>query len=192
MSDAPHSRRRSGLATNALAFAWGLAEATIFFILPDVLLTRLALRDPRSALRAGLSTLAGAVIGGTLLWFIVHENHDRTQVVLNTLDWIPGITRDLMVRTAQALHTHGFLALGTGALLGQPYKLFAVHAGAQEVALTTFLLASVAGTAVRIALTTTLAWLAGRVFAAKPLDFVLRLQLWLWMGLYAAYFALMR
>ena len=30
-----------------LAAFWGLAEATIFFIVPDILLTYLALKDPR-------------------------------------------------------------------------------------------------------------------------------------------------
>lgn len=49
------------------AFAWGLAEATFFFIVPDVFTTRLALQDFKRALISCIFTLAGALLGGVTL-----------------------------------------------------------------------------------------------------------------------------
>ncbi len=48
---------------------WGFAEATFFFIVPDVLLTLIALKNWRLATRACLWSLGGALIGG------VHHVH---------------------------------------------------------------------------------------------------------------------
>ena len=50
---------------NAIASLWGFAEATVFFIVPDVLLSWLALRSPKSGLIACLFALLGALIGGS-------------------------------------------------------------------------------------------------------------------------------
>jgi membrane protein YqaA with SNARE-associated domain len=50
------------------SFAWGLAESTFFFFVPDVVLTFSALRNYRMALRAAVAALAGALIGGTLMY----------------------------------------------------------------------------------------------------------------------------
>ena len=42
----------SGRAALGLAGVWGLAEATCCFLVPDVLLSRLALQRPRLAIAA--------------------------------------------------------------------------------------------------------------------------------------------
>lgn len=183
---------RPRVLTPALALAWGLAEATVFFILPDAWLTRVALRDFRRALAVSLWACAGALIGATALWALAHSNHDHTQMLLNTADRLPGISRDHMVRSAQALHAHGMVAVGAGALLGQPYKLFAIHAGAQDLALAPFLAISALAILARLGCGCTIAWLASRALGEKRIDLALRLHAWLWMGAYAAYFALVR
>lgn len=60
----------------ALVFLWGLAEATLFFIVPDVLLSLLALKDRRRAWIA--SGYAGALLGGGMMYF--WAAHDAAQV----------------------------------------------------------------------------------------------------------------
>jgi hypothetical protein len=47
------------------AAVWGLAEATLFFVVPDVLLTWLAAFRPRVACKAVVACLAGALAGGS-------------------------------------------------------------------------------------------------------------------------------
>ena len=193
MTSASHPYTAPGpkpsLSAHVIAFAWGLAESTVFFIVPDVLLTRLALSDFRRALVAGLWAVAGALLGGTALWFAAR--HDATQFFLNAFDWLPGISRGLIVRTAQALDTHGLTALATGALSGQPYKLYAVHAGAQGIPLTGFLIVSAVARFVRFTLTATVAWLAGRVLRHLPEASRLRLHLYCWLIFYSCYFVVM-
>lgn len=184
------SPRSASLSTHLLAAAWGFAEATVFFIVPDVFLTRVALTDYRRALLAGLSTVAGALLGGTLLWFAA--SHGDMQTLLRAADWIPGISRDLIIRVAQALQTNGLIALFTGVLVGQPYKLYALHAGAQHLPLAPFLLVSLAARLARFTLTTTLAWLCRQALREKPTALKLRLHIYAWSIFYGIYFALMR
>jgi membrane protein YqaA with SNARE-associated domain len=196
MSDASHpylapgNVRAPSPIVHLLAFVWGLAESTVFFIVPDVLLTRLALRDFRSALITSLWAVAGALVGGTALWFAAR--HGSTQFLLNAFDWIPGISRELIVRTAQSLNAQGFTALFTGALTGQPYKLYAVHAGAQDVPLAAFLAVSAVARFARFLLTAGLVWLAGRALSQQTEAFRLRLHAYGWFAFYTTYFVVMR
>ena len=196
MSDASHpyfappTARAPSRLVHLLAFAWGLAESTFFFIVPDVLLTRVALRDFRASVIASLWAVAGALVGGTALWFAAR--HDATQFLLNAFDWIPGISRELIVRTAQSLNTHGLTAVAAGAVSGQPYKLFAVHAGAQNFPLLPFLAVSAAARFARFTLTSTVVWLAGRVLRHHTEAARLRLHGYGWFIFYTAYFVLTR
>jgi len=196
MSEASHPYHASAEVrapspvVHLLAFVWGLAESTVFFIVPDVLLTRLALRDFRRALLASLWAVAGALVGGTVLWFAAR--HGATQFLLNAFDWIPGISRDFIVRTAQSLDSRGFTALFTGALTGQPYKLYAVHAGAQNFSLAAFLAVSVVARFTRFLLTASLVWLAGRALSQQSEAFRLRLHAYGWFAFYTTYFVVMR
>ena len=50
------------------AMAWGFAEATFFFIIPDVFLTYIALKNWRQATRACFWALGGALIGGAVMY----------------------------------------------------------------------------------------------------------------------------
>jgi hypothetical protein len=52
---------------NGIAALWGLAEATLFFIVPDVWLTLITVWSPRKALIACLFALLGALAGGALM-----------------------------------------------------------------------------------------------------------------------------
>lgn len=190
MSDiAPTPPARSS-TLHVFAFAWGLAEATVFFIVPDVLLTRVALSDFRRAVFASLWAVGGALVGGTVLWFAAH--HGSTQFLLNAFDWIPGISRELIIRAAQSLNTHGLSALVTGALSGQPYKLYAVHAGAQNIPLGTFLAISALARFARFLLTATAVALIGRALSRFTAESRQRLHAYAWFAIYTVYFVLMR
>jgi len=184
------SSKSSAFFCACLPFIWGLADATFFFVVPDALLTHLALRDFRRALIAGLWATVGAVLGGTALWFAAREGH--TQVLLNAFDWIPGISRDLIVRTAQSLHLNGLSALATGAAIGQPLKIYAVHAGAQNIALAPFLAVAAASLLARFSLTMSAAWLLARALRNRPAAFLFRVHVYAWIGFYTSYFALVR
>lgn len=190
MSDTAPPPPAPSSAPHVLAFVWGLAEATVFFIVPDVLITRIALSDFRRAVLASLWAVGGALVGGTVLWSAAH--HGSTQFLLNAFDWIPGISRELIIRAAQSLDTHGLSALVTGALAGQPYKLYAVHAGAQNIPLGTFLAISALARFVRFFLTAIAVALISRALCRFTAESRQRLHAYAWFAFYTAYFVLMR
>ena len=70
MSAAPHADSSLlPLAAIAAAFAWSFAEATVFFIVADVLLTFIAVAmGLRVALLASLAAAIGAACGGMIMW----------------------------------------------------------------------------------------------------------------------------
>jgi membrane protein YqaA with SNARE-associated domain len=174
---------------HASAFLWGLAEATFFFIVPDVLLTRLALRDYRSAALACLWALAGALLGGFILWLAARQGW--TPFLPAGFDRIPGISPAMIAESAAALESQGWIALGQGVLSGRPYKLYAYHAGQLGAHPLGFLAASAVARLARFLATTTLAWGIGRALGSRSMRFRLGLHLAAWLLFYAMYFAAM-
>src|SRR5688572_10094117 len=125
----PVADRESWLERHAgpLALAWGFAEATLLFIVPDVLTTWIALRSGRRAWHACVWALAGALIGGSAMWLWGRHN---APAALHALDDIPAISPDMCDRVAQEIQQDGSVALLRGPIGGVPYKIYAVQAGA--------------------------------------------------------------
>jgi membrane protein YqaA with SNARE-associated domain len=123
-----------------IAFAWGFAEATFFFIVPDVCLTFIALASVRTAFEASFSALAGALAGGCAMYVYGHGSQESARSFLNR---IPGIKSSLLGSVRLQLQTRGLLAVLRGPLQGIPYKIYAVEWGALRGGFTGFLLASV-------------------------------------------------
>lgn len=174
-------------ASLALAFAWGFAEATFFFIVPDVLLTRFALRDLRRGLFGAVAATLGALLGATLLWWLAVRDIGP---VLRFIERLPGIPLSLVTATGQAVQENGASALWQGVLFGQPYKLFVAHAAAQGLGFSTFMLVSAAARLSRFAATTLLAAAAAR-FIASPSRRV-QMHILIWVAFYTVYFWRMR
>lgn len=107
------------------AFAWGVAEGTLFFVVPDVLLTWIALRDRRRALDACVAATAGAVFAGLGMAVLGHAHPHAMHA---WLERVPAVNAHLIDQARAALHRHGGQALIEGAFTGVPYKLFAGQA----------------------------------------------------------------
>jgi len=149
-----------------LALTWGFAEATFFFIVPDVLLTYLALKEPRTALRASLAALAGALAGGAAMYAWGSQSPDTARVFLIH---VPAIHESTLARVDLQLEARGLPALFLGPLGGIPYKIYAVEWGQRHGAMAGFLLTSVPARYLR--------FLAAVVVASLLRRFV---RAWLW------------
>ncbi len=125
---------------NFLAALWGFAEATLFFIVPDVLLSWLGLRDRRRALLASGYALVGALLGGVLMYDWGLRDLSGVRAVLALL---PGVDMGLLDLARHHLQQYGVIGLFKGALGGVPYKTYAIHAAAEGVSLFLFLAVSV-------------------------------------------------
>lgn len=141
------------------AFTWGLAEGTLFFVVPDVLLTWIALRDRRRALNACLTALAGALCAGALM-AVLGRAHPHAMHAW--LDRVPAVSPWLIDKARATMQQHGGVALIAGAFSGVPYKLFAGQALAAGLSLSALLVWTVPARLSRFVLLSLLANLAAR------------------------------
>ncbi len=182
------ARHRVGLWL--AGFLWGLAEATAFFVVPDVLLTFVAQRRGLlPALEVALFVVAGAALGGLAMWWI---GGAYPEAVTGFLDRIPAISR-AMIEAAGAAQAHDpFAALFAGAFSGVPYKVFAATAQAAGVSAPWFLLITIPARASRFALAIVATVVIDRV-AAKWLSSRARLCILaaFWVAFYAAFWVVM-
>ncbi len=164
------------------AVVWGFAEATLFFLVPDILLSLVALR-------ACLAAVGGALAGGLLMFWWGHTN---APAALVALDFLPAISPGMLAAVAQSLEQQGYLAMLWGPMSGTPYKIYAVQAGALGLSLPVFLLMTVSARLMRfLAVTLLVAFVARRLLAAWSPAAKFLLTLCLWCGFYILYFVAM-
>jgi hypothetical protein len=121
----PWPTRIAGTPGIALAFLWGFAEGTFFFVVPDVAISLAALIAPRKAWRHVLAAIAGAVIAGALLY--TWSSRDP-QSAHDAVARVPFVTAKMFTHVHTGYQTHGVTALLLGPLAGVPYKIYAVEA----------------------------------------------------------------
>ena len=172
------------------AALWGFAEATYFFLVPDVILSAIAIVDWRLALWACLAATAGALAGGALMYRLGRRDAVATRDFLLRL---PGIGPRMLERVSAEVGARGLVALALGPLSGTPYKLYAVECGLRGLPLASFLLVSVPARMARFLVVVLLAaWLAHGAFPDwSP---AVKLAAWLaaWCLFYAWYFRAVR
>lgn len=172
-----------------VALMWGFAEATLFFIIPDVWISILALESRETALLACGYAVAGALAGGTIMYRLGRLDPQKWNSLLSK---IPAIRIQDIHKVQSDLGTSGAKAVLFGPLFGIPYKLYAVNAHA-VISLAAFLLISVPARGIRfvfIALVTDFIsrnWLAGFSSSTR-----IGIILLLWAVVYAFYFSTRR
>jgi hypothetical protein len=111
------ARSTAALAASGL---WGYAEATRFFIVPDVLIGWTALHGMRHGIRSALAATAGAVLGGAAVHRDAPAQHAR-------LTEIPGISAPLVSDAAERFGRDRWAAVMRAPLDGIPYKVYAAR-----------------------------------------------------------------
>jgi len=171
------------------AAVWGVAEASLFFIVPDVILTYATVRHgARAGLKLAVVTATAAAVTGVAMWFWGRlDPVGARQIML----MVPAIGPDLFARTTREMAGFWPLNLTIGAVTGVPYKLYAVTAGALGVPVAWFAIASYVARFLRFAFSIGLT-----VAAVEALDHM-GLSRWRyhvltagWVILYAVYFTL--
>ena len=171
------------------ALVWGAAEATLFFIVPDVIITVVAVRHYRRAIGASLVATLGALCGGSLMF---GWGRLDPAGVLAILDHVPAVSTAMIDSVSHQLDQAGLWSLFTGPLTGTPYKIYAAQAGAAGIGLAPFLLVSVPARLLRFLLLATAAaairrWLL-RDWSQRQVD---GLAIGLWGVFYVVFLALM-
>jgi hypothetical protein len=174
---------------NTLAWFWGLAEATVFFIVPDVLISWLATESYQRAFVASLWVLCGALLGGSLLWILGQSNPDSLRALLVSL---PAIDDAMISKVRSQLDASGLVALFLGPLSGTPYKIYAVEAANLGYGLAIFLLISIPARLSRFLLVSVIAGTLGQLVRRKlSLRAAQVLHVVFWIAFYIWYFGVM-
>jgi len=127
---------------NLAAFAWGVAEGTLFFIVPDVLLSFIGLRrGAQPAFIACLAAAIGAALGGVVMYaWSAQDPAGVYDLVLH----VPAISGDMGEAARTAMAEQGwFAATLEGPLSRTPYKVYAVLAPQAGAPLWLFAAASI-------------------------------------------------
>ena len=128
-----------GLSGVITATVWGFAEGTLFFIVPDLLLTLTALFSIKRACLQAVAVTLGALIAGGLM-FTWSSNDPATAA--KAVAAVPLVTTEMPGSVQASYEDHGAGALLRGPLNGIPYKLYAIQAP-EHLSLSSFLLMSI-------------------------------------------------
>lgn len=141
-----------------IALLWGFAEATFFFLVPDVALTWIAFESRKRAYVASAVAAGGALAGGLILYFWAQSDPAAARAAM---DWVPAVSPAMIEKVNRQIHEWGLQAVFIGTMSGTPYKLYATQWGAMaketEGSLTTFVAISLAARLLRFSLLCTLA-----------------------------------
>ena len=121
------------------AALWGVAEGFLFFIVPDVLVSFLALRRGwREAMLTSLVAALGAIIGVFLMWQL-SVAAPKTAVAM--VEALPGITPEMITSFGMMLlHEPLLPSLLIASIVGVPIKIAAMMGHYLDLSLIEFLL----------------------------------------------------
>jgi hypothetical protein len=178
-------------ALDIAAFIWGVAEATLFFFVPDVLLSYIGLkRGVNAAARASVIAAIGAAAGGVIMY--LWSQHDPAAARAAVLA-VPAISTEMVARAIEAMRGDWFGATMLGPLSSTPFKVYAIlapHVGGAPLPL--FALAAIAARLPRFLIVSIGVALIGQGLRRWLTE---RQLLWVlagaWLLFYAVFFALM-
>jgi hypothetical protein len=170
-----------------IAGLWGFAEATLFFLVPDIWLSFVAVkRGLRPGVAACAAALAGALAGGLVMYIWGAADSALAEAALMR---VPAIDQTMISEVRGELATTGVTAIFLGPLFGIPYKIYAVEAASAGLGPLVFLLISIPARLSRFLLVTAVAW-AASALSARFIGPRLRISVLaaVWLAFYAAYF----
>ncbi len=179
------------LVAHLVSFGWGFAEATCFFIVPDVWLTRLALQSRAKIIITNIIiTVLGATLGGAVMYYLGLDYFTKTS---DFLEKVPAISSKLVSEVGASLSQDGsFLPMLAGAFSGTPYKIYATWAGYYQLDFIVFIMATVFARLPRFIIVVMIAASIQKLISRKYTEkTIFRLHLIFWSLFYICYFYMM-
>jgi membrane protein YqaA with SNARE-associated domain len=169
-----------------IACLWSFAEATFFFFIPDIYLTRIALFDLRKALLACVFSAVSACVGGAVMYGCAEL---YPQQVMHFLTFIPAIFPKLINEVLQNISYQPFYSLVLAPLQGTPYKIYAAAFGAEQLNFTLFIVTSFFARLSRFLLVTLAGGLVVKLLSRYyKQDSMIYFHIYIWGIIYAIYF----
>ncbi|HHT9111245.1 MAG TPA: hypothetical protein ACFYDZ_08835 [Candidatus Brocadiaceae bacterium] len=178
------------MVLNIIAALWGLSEATLFFVVSEILLSWIALESRKKAYIACVWSLAGALVGGSLMYLWGLLNPEQA---IAALDYVPAISPQ-MIQTAQSdLKQKGIWSIvaGIGSDWGVPYKIYAVQSANSGISYIAFILVSIPARFGKFILVSTFfGYLSNPVLKNWSIRKKRILHIAIWIAIYGMYFSL--
>jgi len=108
-----------------LGFLWGFAEGTLFFIIPDLLLSWASLTGAKCGFKILGAILAGSLVAGLCMYTWAASQPDLSRSVVIS---IPFVRAKMFDRVQQDYRDQGISGMLRGPGSGIPYKVYAVLA----------------------------------------------------------------
>jgi membrane protein YqaA with SNARE-associated domain len=122
-----------------LGVCWGFAEATMFFVVPDLIVTLAALFSFRHAVKQFVVVVVGSIVGGLIMYFLSVGYPGQ---MIKLVGAVPFVRSTMFDTVRSDFTTDGIWALCKGPLSGIPYKVYAIEAPAY-VSPVSFMLVSI-------------------------------------------------
>jgi membrane protein YqaA with SNARE-associated domain len=146
-------------------FILAFAESSFFPIPPDILLIALALGARKKslyfALICSLASISGGLFGYGIGQFLWWEGSGYTGIAYFFFNNIPGFSEQLFTILKSQYDQYGFMIIFTAGFTPIPYKIFTISAGAFDINLLNFLIASTISRSARFFLVSGLIWKFG-------------------------------
>ena len=151
-------------------FILAFAESSFFPIPPDVLLIALALGVRKKsfsfALICSIASIAGGLFGYSIGHFLWWEGSAYSGIAQFFFNNIPGFTEEVFMSIQKQYSDYGFMIIFTAGFTPIPYKIFTISAGAFDINLLLFVIASTASRTARFFLVAGLIWKFGKPIKA--------------------------
>jgi membrane protein YqaA with SNARE-associated domain len=144
-----------------LAFVWGFAEGTLFFLIPDIIVTFAGLFAPKCSWKHLLAVVAGSLVAGGIMFGFGAQS---PRLAIKTVNAVPFVTDGMVEKVAADFGEHGVWAMLMGPTSGVPYKLYAVTAPQQGIGFAEFMVVSVPARLERLVITWLLFGIVGFLF----------------------------
>lgn len=167
------------------AFMWGSAEGAFFFIVPDVLLTYVAIKHGwRRAMWCAIAAAFGALEGGVImyLWSLYYPDS-----MIFRLERTTAISRPMIDLAYAQMRETPFWSMLIAGFTGMPFKLYAAGAPQGGVGLGAFMLACFPIRLLRFSCS-----ILGAAALTRLLDTRLsqRAMIYLWAAVWVVFYAL--
>ncbi|MDA3859619.1 MAG: DedA family protein [Melioribacteraceae bacterium] len=147
-------------------FALAFAESSFFPIPPDALLIALVLGARKKAFSFALNSTVASVLGallgyaiGSFVWW--SDGGEFSNFALFFFNNIPGFTETIFYKVQGLYEEWNFWIVFTAGFTPIPYKVFTISAGAFDVNIIIFVIASIVSRAGRFFLVAGLIWKFG-------------------------------
>lgn len=169
-----------------LGFIWGFSEGIVFFIVPDIIITFVALFSFRKSFKVMIAVLTGSIISGILMYYFGLINFEMVKALVVR---VPFVSESMFISTHQDFEALGIWALLKGPMSGIPYKVYSIQSSAYASILS-FVIVSIPARLERLMLTWFMFAFGGYLFRRKIKEnqvMAIRIHSVYWIIIYVLY-----